>query len=312
MTDLVSPFVLEYAYKRSLGPVLSRFFTALRDGRLTGVATADGRVLCPPTEYDPETGADVGDAVDVGPAGTIVSWTWVDEPSARDPLDRPFAWALIQLDGADTALLHAVEADLSAVLTGARVTPRWRAERVGHLSDIEAFVPVHTGVPAPTPAGGEPVTRLKAPVRLEYLVKAGDNTVGFLQGILEKKLIGKRCPSCRKVYMPPRGSCPICVVAMVEPVEVAQKGTVTTFSIVRFPFEGQVLTPPYACAHILLDGADVPLLHVVGDCDVDTVRMGMRVEAVWAEDIQPTLASVRYFVPIDEPDTPYAQFEEYV
>lgn len=158
----------------------------------------------------------------------------------------------------------------------------------------------------------EPVWRFKGPTRLEYLVRAGDGTVEFLEGILEKKLIGKRCPGCQMVYMPPRGSCPTCVLAMTEAVEVGQRGTVTTFSVVRFPFEGQVLTPPYACAHILLDGADVPLLHVVGNCDVDDVRMGMRVEAVWAEDIQPTLASVRYFVPCDEPDTPYAEFEDYV
>ena len=139
MTDLVSPFVLEYAYKRSLGPVLTRFFTALRDGRLQGVATADGRVLLPPTEYDPLTGADVGDPVDVGPEGTITSWTWVDDPSPRDPLAKPFAWALIDVDGADTALLHAVDAPREALTTGARVRLRWREERVGHMSDIEAW-----------------------------------------------------------------------------------------------------------------------------------------------------------------------------
>lgn len=157
-----------------------------------------------------------------------------------------------------------------------------------------------------------PVTRFMAPTRIEYLVTAGDNTIGFLRGILERKLIGKRCPSCENVYMPPRGSCPMCAVAMTEPVEVSQRGTVTTFSVVRFPFPGQVLDPPYACAHILLDGADVPLLHVVGDCDVNEVRMGMRVEAVWVQDLQPTLASVRYFAPCDEPDTPYESFSEYV
>lgn len=136
---LVSPFVLEYAYKRSLGPVLSRFFTALRDGRIQGVATADGRVLMPPTEYDPETGEDVGDAVDVGPEGVISTWTWVPEPAAGDPLDRPFAWALILLDGADTSLLHVVDAPKSALKTGARVRLRWRDQRVGQISDIEAF-----------------------------------------------------------------------------------------------------------------------------------------------------------------------------
>ena len=157
----------------------------------------------------------------------------------------------------------------------------------------------------------EPVWRFKGPTKLEYLVKAGAGTVEFLEGILQKKLIGKRCPGCELVYMPPRGSCPVCVLEMTESVEVSQRGTVTTFSVIRFPFEGQVLTPPYACAHVLLDGADVPLIHVVGG-DVENVRMGMRVEAVWADELAPTLASVRYFMPVDEPDTPYADFEAYV
>ena len=140
---LTAPHVLEYPYRRSVGPVLGRFFTALRDGKLVGVATKQGRVLAPPAEYDPETGAAVSDRfVDVGPGGVVTTWSWVSKPRAKQPLGRPFAWALIRLDGADTALLHAVDAgDASRMKTGMRVVPRWRAERVGHISDIEAFVP---------------------------------------------------------------------------------------------------------------------------------------------------------------------------
>jgi uncharacterized OB-fold protein len=52
---LSAPHVLEYPYRRSVGPVLSRFFTALRERRIVGVKTRAGRVLCPPAEADPET-----------------------------------------------------------------------------------------------------------------------------------------------------------------------------------------------------------------------------------------------------------------
>ena len=123
--------------------MLSRFFTALRDGKLVGVKTKAGRVLAPPTEYDPETGAAVSDRfVDVGPGGVVTAWSWVVAPCAKQPLDRPFAWALIRLDGADTAMLHAVDAgDVAKMKTGMRVVPCWRAERVGHISDIECFQP---------------------------------------------------------------------------------------------------------------------------------------------------------------------------
>lgn len=138
---LSAPHVLEYPYRRSVGPVLSRFFTALRERRIVGVRTRTGRVLCPPAEADPATGAAVSDEyVEVGPGGTVETWTWVARPREKQPLARPFAYALIRLDGADTALLHAVDAgDPARLRTGARVRPRWRAERTGDIHDIECF-----------------------------------------------------------------------------------------------------------------------------------------------------------------------------
>jgi uncharacterized OB-fold protein len=138
----VAPFVLEYSYKRSLGPVLSRFMTGLVACRIEGSRTQDGRVLVPPSEYDPETGEDTVDMVPVGPSGTVQAWTWVAQPRPDHPLDHPFAFALILLDGADTALTHAVDTAESDMVTGMRVQPRWREERVGHIRDIEAFEPV--------------------------------------------------------------------------------------------------------------------------------------------------------------------------
>jgi uncharacterized OB-fold protein len=140
---LVASNVLEYPYTRSTGPVIGRFMTGLRDGRIEGLRTGDGRVLCPPTEYDPATGEALGDDwVGVGPGGVVTMWAWVHEPREKHPRDRPFAWALVRLDGADTALLHVVDvAEASAMRTGMRVTPRWRTERVGGIHDIEAFVP---------------------------------------------------------------------------------------------------------------------------------------------------------------------------
>ncbi len=140
---LTAPHVLEYPYRRSVGPVLGRFFTELRAGKLVGVRTRAGRVLVPPQEYEPETGAATsGDFVPVGPGGVVTTWSWVTRPRAKQPLDRPFAWALIKLDGADTALLHAVDAgEMAKMKTGMRVVPRWRGERVGHIGDIECFEP---------------------------------------------------------------------------------------------------------------------------------------------------------------------------
>jgi uncharacterized OB-fold protein len=150
----------------------------------------------------------------------------------------------------------------------------------------------------------EPITKTTSPTRLDYVVRAGTVTGAFLRHVLERRLVGRRCPGCAKVYLPPRGACPTCGVEMTDEVEVAQQGNVTAFSIIRIPFEGQVLEPPYAAASILLDGADVPLLHIVGGCPVDDVRLGLRVEAVWADEPAPTLASLRYFRPVSSAPAP--------
>jgi uncharacterized OB-fold protein len=141
---LEAPNILEYPYARSVGPIIGRFMTALRDRKFLGIRAEDGRVICPPTEYDPETGEELtsDDLVEVGPGGEVTTWAWVHHPHDKHPLDRPFAWALIGLDGADTALLHVVDAgDESRMRTGMRVKPRWRDERVGDIHDVEAFVP---------------------------------------------------------------------------------------------------------------------------------------------------------------------------
>jgi uncharacterized protein len=129
-------------YTRSVGPVIGRFLTELRDGRLVGVRAATGKVLFPPVEYDADGEAVTEEFVEVGPECVVGTYAWVSRPRPGHPLDRPFAWALIGLDGADTALLHVVDAgDESRMRTGMRVKPRWRAERVGDIHDVEAFVP---------------------------------------------------------------------------------------------------------------------------------------------------------------------------
>jgi uncharacterized protein len=139
---LSAPHVIEYTYTRSTGPVIGAFLAGLRDRKILGVRTADGRVLVPPAEYDPVTSADLSELVDVAEAGVVTTWSWNDTPVEGQPLTTPFAWALVQLDGADTAMLTAVDAgDASRMATGMRVRARWADERVGSIRDLVCFEP---------------------------------------------------------------------------------------------------------------------------------------------------------------------------
>src|SRR5580692_4896819 len=87
----------------------------LADRRILGSRSADGRVYAPPFEFDPVTFDPPDDLVPVGPEGTVTTWSWAPQPLEGQPLTHPFAWALIRLDGADTAMLHAVDAGPAAV-----------------------------------------------------------------------------------------------------------------------------------------------------------------------------------------------------
>jgi uncharacterized OB-fold protein len=156
------------------------------------------------------------------------------------------------------------------------------------------------------------VSRLVCPVRLDYEVRAGRELGRFLAGIAEGRFIGRRCPECRKVYVPPRGACPACGVPTSEDVPVADTGTVTTFCVVNVPFEGLTLKLPYVYASVLLDGADIPFAHLVTGLPAHEVRMGLRVRAEWAAERRPTLESILGFRPTGEPDAPLASYEAHV
>src|SRR3954454_618226 len=147
---LSAPVTVAFDYTRSTGPVLGRFLTGLRDGVVVGGRTSEGTVVVPPPEFDPVTHEAVTDFVEVASTGPVPSWSGGREPVKHQPLDRPFAFALVTLDGADTPLLHAL--DVSSpddVETGMRVRVRWRAERTGSITDIECFEPVDTVAEVP-------------------------------------------------------------------------------------------------------------------------------------------------------------------
>jgi uncharacterized OB-fold protein len=135
---------LEFPYSRTVGPVVGAFLSGLREGKLLGIRGKDGRVLVPPLEYDPETGEFLGtEMVPVGPEGTVTAWTWVPEPSSKHPLTRPFAFALVKPDGADTAMVSAVDTGSpETVSTGMRVRPRFKSQPHGLVTDLEAWEPV--------------------------------------------------------------------------------------------------------------------------------------------------------------------------
>ncbi|PJJ00516.1 hypothetical protein BX264_0798 [Streptomyces sp. 2333.5] len=311
---LTAPLVVEFPFTRSLGPVLSAFLTGLRERTVLGVRAGDGRVVVPPTEYDPVTAEELRELVEVGSCGTVTTWAWNPSPRRGQPLATPFAWVLVRLDGADTALLHALDAPgPDAVRTGMRVRVRWAAERTGAITDIACFEPDDGPAGDARPAGhsgefDDPVTTLTAPARLDYTYAPGRAQSRYLHALAGHRTVGERCPSCHKVYVPPRGACPTCGVATGTQVEVGPRGTVTTFCIVNIKAKNLDIEVPYVYAHIALDGADLALHARIGGIPYDQVRMGLRVEPVWTEDGR----FPDHYRPTGEPDADYDSYKELI
>lgn len=144
MSEVLSaPHVLEFPYTRSTGPIVGRFLGGLKQRRILGIRDGADRVIVPPQEYDPQTSAELGvdRLVEVGQEGTVTAWSWNPVPRDGQPLDGPFAWALIRLDGADTPMLHAVAARPAQMATGMQVRARWADERHGLITDLACFDP---------------------------------------------------------------------------------------------------------------------------------------------------------------------------
>lgn len=290
MTRMISN-TLQFPYKRSLGPVYGAFMTGIVDGVLLGVR-CDGQVLCPPVEWNPATGEELlHDFVEVGPAGTVTSWTWVAKPTPQHPFEHPFAFASIRLDGADTDLVHAVDAgDIDAMSTGMRVVARFKPQRVGRIDDIW-FVPGdEVEAATPPPPDREPVTMMDYHVSVTYTEAASEDTQRVLDASANGVLLGQTCPTCGRTYQGARGYCPLDSTAMTpeHDVQLPLTGVITNYTIVTpVQYPGQTETEPFARVMVLLDGTDVVLAYQpVIELPVADLHPGIRVAAVFPSEAE--------------------------
>jgi len=122
----------------------------------------------------------------------------------------------------------------------------------------------------------------------------------FLTEIKEnKRLLGIKCPSCGRVFVPPRKVCGACHVAMDQWVPVSDEGEIFVCTIVQFgfvdPSTGIQRPVPYAFAFIKLDGADTALPHFLDSTDPDKVKVGARVKAVFEEERVGSIMDIKHF-----------------
>ena len=145
------------------------------------------------------------------------------------------------------------------------------------------------------------VEGFESPIELRYSFAAGAATSIFLREVKQGKLIGQRSNVTGFVSVPPRGACPISGTPMEEVVSVPETGTIMSFTIVHIPIPNAPVKPPFIVANIVLDETDQTFIHLVSECDNDTLEIGQKVKAIWKEESEwdYTLENIKYFVPIE-------------
>ena len=151
----------------------------------------------------------------------------------------------------------------------------------------------------------------------------------FAAGLLEGKIEGHRCPTCERVYVPPKGFCPMDATVTTQAehgVLVADRGTVTTYTIIDpIQYYGQQEKRAYVQANVILDGASSAITYArVDGLPPEEMRAGLRVQAVWkpveerdagvgeAFGNRGLMGCISHFAPSGEPDAAWETFKDLV
>jgi hypothetical protein len=142
-------------------------------------------------------------------------------------------------------------------------------------------------------------------ISLPYRWVLGPVFTRFFEEFKNKRIMGTKCPKCKRVLVPARKFCPRCFVDDLEWVQVSEKGKVRTWSLINFKFSGQLVPPPYVLAVIDLEGAGTGLSHFIGGIDLsdpekvkNMVSIGMNVQAKWRDNCQGNILDIEYFRPV--------------
>lgn len=117
----------------------------------------------------------------------------------------------------------------------------------------------------------------------------------------DKKILGVKCEKCDKVYWPPRETCGRCF-SLLTPEdlwEIGPQGTLESYTIVRYSEPVHPVEAPFAYGIVKLDNADTSIAHLLGEVDFDKLTIGMRLEAVFADERKGNIHDIKYFKAVE-------------
>ncbi|MEW6529969.1 MAG: Zn-ribbon domain-containing OB-fold protein [Thermodesulfobacteriota bacterium] len=124
-----------------VGDVGSRFLIALRDEKkiLGNRCPSCNTVYVPPRRNCGRCFVDINEWLELSDEGVVSSYTIVRFSHELQPLEPPYAYAIIKLDGCDVGLVHVIKENLESLKNGARVKAVFKEDRTGKILDIDSF-----------------------------------------------------------------------------------------------------------------------------------------------------------------------------
>lgn len=137
-------------------------------------------------------------------------------------------------------------------------------------------------------------------IPVHYLYTYGLAGEKFFREIKDRGVfVATRCDACNVTYLPPRIYCERCFAELNFYHDVGKKGSVETFTICHEAADGSRLEEPQVIAYIRIAGTDGGIIHKIANVREGDIKIGMNVEAVFAEPSKRTgsITDILYFRP---------------
>jgi hypothetical protein len=138
--------------------------------------------------------------------------------------------------------------------------------------------------------------------RAQYAWDTGVAIGRFLEELKGGKIIGMKCPRCRRIMIPPRMFCELCYQPCREWIYLQDRGTVRSFCISYLRWNASRMKDPFIPSVIELEGATkgMGFFHLTGEIEPQDMKIGLKVKAVWkdAKERIGAITDIRYFKPV--------------
>ncbi len=138
-------------------------------------------------------------------------------------------------------------------------------------------------------------------VRADYEYWVGKYMDKFYDGLEKQKIVGIKCPSCKKVYVPPRKVCGDCAATIPlegQWVELGARGTLLNFTATKYTVSERRKKKNEKTTIIGLiqvEGSNTSVIYPILEAQEQDMKIGMKLDVVWNKKLQGTPNDIKGF-----------------